>query len=594
LVGRTALSGYQPKIALDTESFVKIISGGFPYVDKTDYLRALLTSGNSFFFLARPRRFGKSLLLDTLAEVFNGNRPIPGGGEPSAGGGRFFDGLAIAATDYAFDKHPVLKFSMGLASGSPDELKLSITGEMRKLAKREDIALESPVYAGLLPELVEALYNKHNNTVVVLIDEYDDPVSGKASDPALAKANGLALTDFYKSFKGLDIYLRLVFVTGVTRYAMMGLSSGLNNLIDLTFKPEYGNICGFTEGELDFLLEGRYPYILERLNSDSLSPSLSGLEALRDKIRDWYDGYSWDGQTRVYNPFSVLNFMLNGRFKKYWVETGPSVSLLENLLKNKHQEFDINKPILDIDLAPTPLGGFTKASMLLQTGYLTINKIALDITTNDILYYLRIPNSEVNTVFDLTLKRLFPDLFIVNKSEEANNIFNAIIKRDASALEKIFTLPFSRIASYQHANQKNNEFFYHSILFTYCCVLFEDSRMEEPGAGGTPDMFLALSTSEPKKCAICELKYDSGEAPKGAKNHGQRVDAKLETLLREALESIRTKRYGERYELEGYETVKIAVAITGRSKVRVRFFEAPAPRQERPKAGQPRSKRLAG
>jgi hypothetical protein len=217
---------------------------------------------------------------------------------------------------------------------------------------------------------------------------------------------------------------------------------------------------------------------------------------------------------------------------------------------------------------------------MLQTGYLTINKISK--IRNTLLYYLITPNSEVNEDYNELIKNILPDIINIDVHKESEKVFKAILNRNTTELEDIFMLILERISYYQHANQRNNEFFYQSILFTYCCVLFSDSRMEEPGAEGTPDMFLALSPTAPKKCAICELKYDSGESLKNSKNYEKRADTKLNSMIREALKAIRTKRYGQRYALEGYETVKIAVAILGRAKVRVRFYEEPAPRPAGP------------
>jgi hypothetical protein len=176
----------------------------------------------------------------------------------------------------------------------------------------------------MFSNLIDELFRKYNAEVVVLIDEYDVPVSDNLDDIALAEANAKVLKDFYSRLKDCQENLRFVFVTGVTRFAMMGLSSGLNHLDDLTFDDNFSTICGFTLEELDGCFKEHLPLVLQKLKNDGISPENYSMEDLRENILKWYDGYSWDGKTRVLNPWSILNFFKTASFSNYWVTSGPS------------------------------------------------------------------------------------------------------------------------------------------------------------------------------------------------------------------------------------------------------------------------------
>ncbi|MDR1871284.1 MAG: AAA family ATPase, partial [Deltaproteobacteria bacterium] len=214
------------KISTSATSFRKLINEDYVYVDKTGLLRELLEGSSRNMFLSRPRRFGKSLLLDTILEIFSGDQDL-------------FKGLQIEQSGYDFPKYPVLKMDMSLFSASPEELKLSLMTMLKDLAKKENLILDSPLPGSALKELIEKTRDVYNKDVVVLIDEYDYPVSSKIDNKSLAKGNSAILVDFYASLKSANGLLRFALLTGATRYAMMGISSGLNNLTDITFDKKY-------------------------------------------------------------------------------------------------------------------------------------------------------------------------------------------------------------------------------------------------------------------------------------------------------------------------------------------------------------------
>ncbi|MDR1394875.1 MAG: AAA family ATPase, partial [Deltaproteobacteria bacterium] len=243
-------------LPVQTQDFRKIIEKGQLYVDKTDLLAKL--ADNDALFLSRPRRFGKSLLISTLAEIFKGNQDL-------------FAGLKILDPElgpkFEFIKYPVVTLDMSIDSYSQEALIESLLADLKLIAASHGLKLKKTTPGSALATLINHIHDDNKQKVVVLIDEYDYPVSHNIENLALAKSNSTVLSSFYASFKKLQHLLRFVFVTGVTRYAMMGLSAGFNNLTDISFDSEYASICGFTPEELDQYFSGRYPEVLKTLQT---------------------------------------------------------------------------------------------------------------------------------------------------------------------------------------------------------------------------------------------------------------------------------------------------------------------------------------
>ncbi|MDR1871334.1 MAG: AAA family ATPase, partial [Deltaproteobacteria bacterium] len=305
------------KISTDFTSFRKLINEDYIYVDKTGLLRELIEGSSKNIFLSRPRRFGKSLVLNTILEIFSGDQDL-------------FKGLQIEQSGYDFPKYPVLKLDMSIPCSSPEELRLEIFNALTNLATKNGLTLKSTSYGAALKELIEKTRDVHNKDVVVLIDEYDYPVSSKINNKTKANNNSEVLADFYASFKSVNDLLRFALVTGVTRNSMMGISAGLNNLDDISLDKKYAAICGFTPEEIDRYFADRYPAILQTLRKNNYSSKIEGrgvlssLSDLKEETLHWYDGYSWDGRTKVLNPISVLKFIDTHTFKSYWALTSTS------------------------------------------------------------------------------------------------------------------------------------------------------------------------------------------------------------------------------------------------------------------------------
>jgi len=251
-----------------------------------------------YYFLSRPRRFGKSLLLDTIAETMSGNKEL-------------FKGLFIYDSDYSFEKHPVLRLDMSkIANKTSEVLEKSLYDELMKRVCSEGFDFDYETPSTLYSSLIEALYKKYNQRVAVLIDEYDKPILDHLTNTGIAEANRQVLRGFYGILKSMDPYLSLTFITGVSKFTKTSIFSEMNNLLDITMTKQYANICGITIDDLGTCFK-------EHIKDLSTLDNFKRYDSISDEILAWYDGYSWDGESRVINPFSLLSFFAQKRFSSY-------------------------------------------------------------------------------------------------------------------------------------------------------------------------------------------------------------------------------------------------------------------------------------
>ena len=330
------------KLPIGIQTFKKIREGDYYYVDKTPLALRLINEG-SHFFLSRPRRFGKSLFLDTLAELFEGNKPL-------------FKGLA-AYDQWDWEaKHPIIRISFGGGVlHSRERLDRRIMSLLRFNRELLGISCHDEEDApGCLAELIRTAEKKFGRRVVILVDEYDKPILDNITEPEVAREMRDGLMDLYSVIKDSDAHIRFAFLTGVSKFSKVSLFSGLNNLNDITLDANYATICGYTEEDLDRVF----------------GPELDGLD--RREVRRWYNGYCWLGE-KVYNPFDLLLLMDKREFRPYWFETGTPTFLLELLLKRRVFAPELTRLQTSADL----LGRFdvddiATEALLFQTGYLTI------------------------------------------------------------------------------------------------------------------------------------------------------------------------------------------------------------------------------
>ncbi|MDR1038646.1 MAG: AAA family ATPase [Deltaproteobacteria bacterium] len=287
----------QKKLSVGDRSFRSIILGNYLYADKTKYIYNMLKNYNCCF-LSRPRRFGKTLLIKTIGELFKGERQL-------------FEGLWIdTESDYGFEKHPVLNFNMSYSeTDTKSRLIARIKDDLRDAGKRQGVKISSRSTCDkMMGQLLEGIYEKSGVGAVVLVDEYDAPVIDHILDLKLASDNCKVLHDFYRSMKTNIDYIHFALVTGITRFAMTSMDSGPNNFKDISILANFAGICGFTIGELDSLFQDRFEETLASLKTNKRIAWNAGFKALKNKILEWYDGYNWLGDEHILNPYSILNF----------------------------------------------------------------------------------------------------------------------------------------------------------------------------------------------------------------------------------------------------------------------------------------------
>ena len=284
------------------------------YVDKTAYIRQLLNEGKHYF-LSRPRRFGKSLFLDTLKELFEGNEPL-------------FEGLDIHNHWDWQARYPVLRLSCG--SGNfcePDILHKEVMAQLDAIEEETGVQSHYDTASARFRQIVRMLHRQTGKRVAILVDEYDKPILDALEVPEIARANRDVLRGLYATIKDCDAHFRFTFLTGVSKFSKVRLFSGLNNLTDITIDPRYSAICGYTEEDLDTVF----------------APELPGLD--REEIRHWYNGYGWLGDEKVYNPFDILLLFDKRAFGTYWFETGTPTFLIETLFNRRVSSLELNDMI---------------------------------------------------------------------------------------------------------------------------------------------------------------------------------------------------------------------------------------------------------
>ena len=366
------------KLPVGIQNFKKIIEGDFVYVDKTKYIYDLI-NGASYYFLSRPRRFGKSLLVDTIGEVFGGDKEL-------------FKGLWIYDSDYNFIKHPVIMLDMSrITNETPDIMKKSLLSYLGLCYAKEGLEMTDDIVADAFAKLIIMLYEKSGQKVVVLIDEYDKPILDHLDDIEIAEANRKVIKGFYGILKSMDPYLSFTFITGVTKFTRTSIFSELNNLSDITLSKKYPNICGITIEDLGMYFSDHMEYL-------STQEDFRRYENLHDEILAWYDGYSWDGKTRVINPFSLLNFLDQEKFSAFWYASGTPRFLLDLIKQRPDVYTDISElKITEHMLDSVEIDRISIGSMLFQTGYLTIKEVLPGLGAP--VYLLDIPNFEVREAF---------------------------------------------------------------------------------------------------------------------------------------------------------------------------------------------------
>ncbi len=364
-------------LPIGIQDFPTLREQEYVYVDKTQLIHGLLESGKSVF-LSRPRRFGKSLLLSTIQAIFEGRKDL-------------FKGLWLE-NHFDFKVHPVIRLDFAKLDFSARSLEISILEELKLMAKQHGFELTQGTVRSGFEELIRLL--SATTKIVILIDEYDKPITDYLLDPEKRSYHQAVLKSLYGVLKPMNANLEFVFLTGVSKIGKLSLFSDLNNLQDISLNTKYATLCGYSRTEIEM----SFPSYLLAL----ATKFETNLELLWEHIKHWYNGYSWDGLTRLYCPFSFLLFLEQQKFKSYWYETGTPTFLLDLIRAAQLNPFEFEvRSIDETPLVSTQVDAVDPISLMFQTGYLTIEHEYSSLT--GVRYDLSFPNFEVRFAFSRSL-----------------------------------------------------------------------------------------------------------------------------------------------------------------------------------------------
>ena len=445
------------RLPIGIQTFREIREENCYYVDKTAHIQQLIDEGKHYF-LSRPRRFGKSLFLDTLKELFEGNEPL-------------FEGLYIH--DY-WDwsvRYPVVRLSFGKGNFKDESyLHANVMAQLHTIAEEAGIASRYDTAPECFSDLIRVLHREVGQRVAVLIDEYDKPILDALEVPEVARANRDFLRGLYATIKDSDAHIKFTFLTGVSKFSKVSLFSGLNNLTDITIDPQYSAVCGYTEEDLDTVF----------------APELPGLD--RDEIRNWYNGYSWRGDEKVYNPFDILLLFRRHSFEAYWFETGTPTFLVEILLDRGVSSIALDNMLGSDELLSTfDVDDIVPEALLFQAGYLTIHQT--EPRGGRMFYRLGYPNQEVRQ----SLNESLLNHLIGHSSrrvEHSARLYDLLLINDFEGLKTLFHAFYASIPYEWYTNNDiaNFEGYYASVFYSYFAALGLNITVEDSSSHGRVDM----------------------------------------------------------------------------------------------------------
>ncbi len=485
------------------------------YVDKTQLVHQLVTTGKYYFF-ARPRRFGKSLLVSTLKELYQGNKAV-------------FEGLWIENNWNWTKTSPVLHFSFDTMGYVEIGLLEVLKTDLRDKAKSFDIELEKSDLKGIFTELIEKLSEKHGR-ITLLVDEYDKPIIDFLEESKIeqGKANRDVLREFYGVLKNADQHLELVFITGISKFSKVSIFSHLNNLNDITIDENFATLTGYTQTELAFYFEEHLDLIEKKLNISR--------ESLLENMRVWYNGYSWDGVSRVYNPFGTLNFLSKKQFHNFWFATGSPRFLIEQM--RKHVLYNVeNSVVNNTILDKYDLDNLTLIPLLFQTGYLTVK--SLDPMTGEMV--LDYPNKEVReSMYQFLIDDLSRNPQRTHTGMTINDLKKAFVARDLEQVQSILNALLADLPSETYLKQ--TEGLYHGLIhlvFKYLGVMVDS---EVHSSKGRADAVVQTLTD----VFIFEFKFNKS--------------------AQEGIDQIHKKQYAAKYKVSGKTITGIGVNFDSNMK----------------------------
>ncbi len=456
------------RYSLNKQTFSILIEEERIYVDKTKLIYELVKQGGgTAYFLSRPRRFGKSLLISTLKSIFEGQQHL-------------FKDLWI------YDKitwtvFPVIHLSMDRMNFIALGLEYTLAELLKSVAQDYGIALSKSDSKGLFEELIKALYDKFGQQVVILIDEYDAPITQylEKSDFDKAEANRDILKNFYGVLKPSDPYVRFLFITGITKFTRVSIFSELNHPIDITLHKHFTTLLGYTQAELmQYFSEG-----IAKLAAENNFTQ----DACLAKIKDWYNGFSWDGRNFVYNPFSFLRLVESSQFSNYWFESGTPSFLIEML--KKVEAFELENIRANEEIYNSyDFRKLNYKTLMLQTGYLTIKEKIEDFILLDF------PNKEVKEAFNAMLLGSYVEQHLAEAKMIIFDVKEAFLRRDIEQVMHIIkqlfeSIPYELFTKKDRFGQEKpvGENFYHAIIYLVFNILGVKMKSEVMVKGGRID-----------------------------------------------------------------------------------------------------------
>jgi Predicted AAA-ATPase/PD-(D/E)XK nuclease superfamily len=502
-------------LPLSTQTFTKLRDLNCVYVDKTEHIHTLLTTGQQFF-LSRPRRFGKSMTLSTIRSIYEGQES-------------YFKDLWIHDKWDWSRRNPVLHFQFASMGFTTSGLELALENACRRIAKEHQIVLETTGYDNNFAELIEKAYVKQGK-VVLLIDEYDKPIIEYLDKERRHKAheNREILRDFYSVIKDFDDKIEFLLITGVSKFSQTSIFSHLNHLTDITLNAKYNTLVGYTQTEFETCFA-------EWIDQAHLNfPNRSRTELL-DMIKMWYNGFSWTGLESVYNPYSVLNFLNESAFRPHWFVTGTPTFLI-NLMREQ-ESFLFNQLHASSELLESyDIENLDIRTLLFQTGYLTVKSRDIENGT----YILDYPNREVEQAASNYIIAAFlhtnandarlpilqiKDAFLANNVEKAVNTMHSVLK----------DVP-------NHLLRGKKEDFYHAVVHLYYKYLGLLMQSEVNTSDGRMDAVVTTPT------------------------HIYIIEFKLNESADKALQQIRDKDYASKYLTENKKIVLVGVNFSSRKR----------------------------
>ena len=498
------------KLPIGIQSFEDLRNKGFKYVDKTSIVYKLVTEGK-YYFLSRPRRFGKSLLLNTFESYFLGKREL-------------FNGLAIAELEHDWTEYPVLHLDLNTQKyDSPEALSTLLDEEVTKWERIYGKDESESAIGRRFQGIIRRAYEKTGRQVVILVDEYDKPMLQAIGNTELQEAYRATLKGFYGALKSMDGCIRFAFLTGVTKFGKVSVFSDLNNLRDISMLPQYFDICGITETELRANFETE---VSELADAQKMTA-----EETYAALRENYDGYHFceEDLPGIYNPFSLLNAFANRRIDYYWFETGTPTYLMELLKRHDYVLPDLEHEEPDADtLNSVDIASTNPIPVIYQSGYLTIKGYDPDFE----LYRLGFPNREVKQGF---LKYLMPYYANTVQGKSGFEISRFVRSLREGDIEGFMERLQSFLSACPYELEPEQERHFQSVMFILTALCGYYVEIEEHTNKGRMDM--TVKTKD--YIYIFEFKFNKS--------------------AEEALAQINEKGYAEPFMSDGRSIVKVGV-----------------------------------